>query len=62
VLSNSKSSFNGSVAIVNGKNSEQVAELEQTETFLLWGRAAEKRRSENLSVFFLLFQVQHGHP
>jgi hypothetical protein len=63
VLTNTSSTFNGGVAIVEGRDKNQVAGLELTETFLLCGRAAQKTHIRNIVVFFhpmLQIQVASG--
>jgi hypothetical protein len=52
VLTNTSSTFNGGLAIVEGRDKNQVAGLELTETFLLCGRAAQKTHLRNIVVFF----------
>ncbi len=52
VLTNTSSTFNGGLAIVEGRDKNQVAGLELTETFLLCGRAAQKTHIRNIVVFF----------
>jgi hypothetical protein len=52
VLTNTSSTFNGGLAIVEGRDMNQVAGLELTETFLLCGRAAQKTHIRNIVVFF----------
>ncbi len=52
VLTNTSSTFNGGLAIVEGRDKNQVAGLELTETFLLCGRAAQKTHTRNIVVFF----------
>jgi hypothetical protein len=52
VLTNTSSTFNGGLAIVEGRDKNQVAGLELTETFLLCGRAAQKTLIRNIVVFF----------
>jgi hypothetical protein len=52
VLTNTSATFNGGLAIVEGRDKNQVAGLELTETFLLCGRAAQKTHIRNIVVFF----------
>ncbi len=52
VLTNTSSTFNGELAIVEGRDKNQVAGLELTETFLLCGRATQKTHIRNIVVFF----------
>jgi hypothetical protein len=52
VLTNTSATFNGRLAIVEGRDKNQVAGLEITETFLLCGRAAQKTHIRNTVVFF----------
>ncbi len=42
----------GGLAIVEGSEKDQVAGLELTESFLLWGRAAMHTHIKNIVIFF----------
>jgi hypothetical protein len=52
VLSNSSTSYVGGLAIVEGRERDQVAGLELTESLVLCSRAAMRTHIKNIVVFF----------
>jgi hypothetical protein len=52
VLTKSSTSFTGGLAIVEGKEKNQVVTLELTETLLLCDRSEHKTHISNILVFF----------